>query len=102
MADEFGTEEDQDLYGIDEDAKKKLRAQGAANIMETLRQSIGDEAAEALGEQIAEGVNDPLTAIEAKAPESRSRIEWGSLYGAGRVDWEAIPEATRREMDMRS
>lgn len=94
-------EEDEFAY-LDEGVAEKLRAQGAAQFGQIIRTAIGDQATAALEEQVAAGANDPLTAIEAKPPESRNRDDWGQLYGSGRCDYESIPEDIRRQMDLRA
>ena len=101
--DDWDVEEKEDPYShIDKDEQQALRAEGAAEFGRIIRESIGDPATHRLESQVAEGANDPLTAIEAKPVAERTRNDWGDLFASGRCDWEAIPEATRREMDLRS
>lgn len=94
--------EDTRFDHIDDEDKAALRGQGALDLMDRIRITAGEKAAKALGEQIAAAASDPLTAIEAKPPEQRSRDDWGSLYGAGRVNWSQIPNVIQEEMDMRA
>lgn len=100
--DEWDEEKTDPWDHIDKEEQAALRAEGAAQFGRIIRESIGDKATAALESQVAEGADNPLTVIEAKPAAERTRNDWGDLFASGRCDWEAIPEATRREMDLRS
>ncbi len=96
-------EEQSDPYShVDESDRQALRAEGAAEFGKIIRQAIGDQATAALEEEVAKGANDPLTAIEAKPVEARTRADWGDLFASGRIPWSAVPDPVKAEMDLRT
>ena len=71
-----------------------IRAQGAANVLDTLQRVLGEREMANLQERIANA--DPLTFKDEK---EWTADDWGNAYASGKKDFAQLPEKVQRRIE---